>query len=350
MKKLIIIGGGFAGAKIAKSLENYLETTLIDSKDYFEFTPGVLRTIINPNHLKKIQVLHSHYLKKTKIVKSCVKKISHKEVILQNNQKIPFDYLVIASGSRYNLPFKEKDIVIATRGSHIKNYHNVLEKTNNVTIIGGGLVGTELAGEISWKYPDKKITIIHSHNKIILRNNHKSSKYAQKYLEKKGVKIITKEKASTKEKDILTTNEGTKISSDIVFLCTGITPNSDFINKKADIINEKKQIKVNEFLQLEDYKNIFAAGDVTNINEEKTAQNAEKQAGIVIKNIIRLESNKQLVKYNAKPRIMVISLGKYNGILEYKNFVLTGIIPAFLKWFVEWKTMIRYKSRLHKYL
>ena len=42
MKKLIILGGGFAGAKIAKALENIYDVILIDSKDYFEFTPGIL--------------------------------------------------------------------------------------------------------------------------------------------------------------------------------------------------------------------------------------------------------------------------------------------------------------------
>ena len=41
---------------------------------------------------------------------------------------------------------------------------------------------------------------------------------------------------------------------------------------------------------------------------------------------------------------MVISLGKWNGIIVYKNLVITGIIAAFAKWFVEWKTMIDHKA------
>ncbi|PIZ83168.1 FAD-dependent oxidoreductase, partial [Candidatus Pacearchaeota archaeon CG_4_10_14_0_2_um_filter_05_32_18] len=46
MKNIVIIGGGFAGAKIAKALENYYGTVFIDDKDYFEFTPGILKTIV----------------------------------------------------------------------------------------------------------------------------------------------------------------------------------------------------------------------------------------------------------------------------------------------------------------
>ena len=75
MRKLIIIGGGFAGAKIAKTLENKFDVTLIDSKDYFEFTPSILRAIIDTKHLKKIQILHKDYLKKSKIIKEYVKEI-----------------------------------------------------------------------------------------------------------------------------------------------------------------------------------------------------------------------------------------------------------------------------------
>ena len=62
-KKVVIVGGGFAGSHVAKSLEKYFDVFLIDTKDYFEFTPGVLRAIVEPLHIRNIQVLHNHYLK-----------------------------------------------------------------------------------------------------------------------------------------------------------------------------------------------------------------------------------------------------------------------------------------------
>ena len=76
MEKVVIIGGGFTGAKCAKRLENDFSVTLIDTKDYYEFTPGILRTIINPNHTRHIQILHKDYLKKTNIIVNEVKSIS----------------------------------------------------------------------------------------------------------------------------------------------------------------------------------------------------------------------------------------------------------------------------------
>ena len=345
MKKLVIIGGGFAGAKIAKALESEFNVTLIDSKDYFEFTPSILRAIVKTKHLKKIQILHKYYLKKSKIIKGCVKEINKDKVILENNSQLKFDYLVICSGSNYNSPFKEQNIVIAARGNHLKNYHSKLEKSKDITIIGGGLVGIELAWEIVWKYPSKKVTIIQSRKTILSRNHQKTINHAKKYLEKKRVKIIYNEKAITQNKSLILTDKGTKIKSDLVFLCTGISPNSEFLNHKfKKNLDNRKHIKVNSNLQLENYPNIFVAGDVNNIPEEKTAQSAEKQAEIVIENIKNLELKKELIQYIPKEKPMVISLGKYNGIFEYKKIVLTGIIPAFLKWFVEKKTITRYKN------
>jgi len=345
MKNVVVIGGGFAGPYVARELENKFNVTLIDSKDYFEFTPGILRTIVEPEHIKKIQILHTHYLKKAKVIVGCVKTITSNDVTLENNKKIHFDYLIICSGSSYNIPFKEKDIIKVTRAEHLRDYYNNLCNAKEILIIGGGLVGVELAAEICTHYNDKKITIIHSKEKLIERNHEGAIKYAERFLKKKGVKIIYGERATQKKKNFFLTDKGNKLKSDIIFLCTGITPNYDFMESNFSYsLNEKNQIIVNEHLQLIGKKNIFVAGDITDRLEEKTAQNAERQAKIVVKNIIALENKNNLVSYRSKKTHLVISLGKYNGILDLVNFVLTGFIPALLKSFIEIKEMRKLKQ------
>src|SRR3989344_3467912 len=121
-KKVVIIGGGFAGSDVAKKVEKEVDVTLIDTKNYFEFTPGVLRTIVEPEHIKKIQDLHSDYLKSAKIIVGKVNEVS-KEYVLVGKKKIYFDYLVISSGSSYNSPFKEQRVVIARRAENLKKYY-----------------------------------------------------------------------------------------------------------------------------------------------------------------------------------------------------------------------------------
>lgn len=354
MKKLVVIGGGFTGALIAKTLENQglFNVTLIDTKNYFEFTPSILRTIVEPSHIKKIQVIHSHYLHKTKIIIGEVYLASEKEVRIKcrgNSKKIiDFDYLVISSGSGYNLPMKEKNIVISTRANTLRDYHEKLSKSKDVLIIGGGLVGVELASEILEHYEGKgkRITIVHAKEDLIERNPRKAKEYAEKFLKNKGASIIFNERVvKSDKKGIFITNTGRKIKTDMAFLCTGIKPNFEFLKDNfSSSLNKRNQVNVNSYLQLKKNKNIFSAGDINSIKEEKTAQNAEAQAEVVVRNLINMEMGKPLCKYESKPRVMVISLGKRNGILTYKNFVMTGIIPGILKGLIEKKTMFKYKK------
>ena len=344
MKRVVIIGGGFAGACAAEQLEKDFKVTLIDAKDYFEFTPSILRTIVEPEHIKKIQVLHSHYLKRAKVLMGCVKDVRAKEVILKNNKKVPFDYLVITSGSSYNLPIKEKEVVTATRAEHLRDCYERLCEAKKVVIIGGGLVGVELAAEIAEHYKDKKITIVHSRDALMQRNHPKTIKYATKFLEKHGVKIVYGERVAKRKKGYVLTDKGTRIEDDLVFLCTGIRPNGDFLKKHfADKITERHQVRVNEYLQVVDVPHMFVAGDVTDRREEKTAQNAEKEAMAIASNLKALDKGDTLSEYVSHKRPMVISLGKWKGVFELNNIVLTGLLPGLLKSFIEWKTMRKYR-------
>ncbi len=342
MKKIVIIGGGFAGALAAYKLEKDFDVILIDTKDYFEFTPSILRTIIEPAHLKKIQVRHSHYLHRAQLWQEEVTSITEKNAKTAS-KTILYDYLIIASGSTYHSPIKEKKVVFAARADELRDYAQRLSAAENVLIIGGGLVGVELAAEIITAYPKKKVTIVHAKRALIERSPMKAREYAQRFLEHKGVKIIFNERVVSSNNGSIT-DKGNRWIADLTFLCTGIKPNYKFMEHSCSTsLNERRNICVNTFLQVQGFQHIFAAGDITNIAEEKTAQNAEKQAEIVVKNIYHLENEETLEEYTSSPRVMVISLGKWDGMLIYKNFVLTGIIPGILKTIIEWKTIRRYR-------
>lgn len=342
-KKLVIIGGGFAGALVAHELENQFNLTLIDTKNYFEFTPGILRTLVQPTHIKKIQVIHSHYLKYAKLINGKVENIDEKYVYL-NNKKINYDYLVIASGSSYDRIIKQPNSIAANRAKVLKEKYNDIIKAKKIIIIGGGLVGVELSAELASHFKDKEITIVEYNNRLISRQSEKSSEYAKNFLGKRNVNIMFNEMITDVSKNILKTESGKKIDYDIVFSCTGIKPNSDFMKKNfINKLDDKGFIKANKYLQLEGYDNIFVAGDVANINEEKLAQNAQIHARLIIENLKNLKNNNPLKEYKSKQRLMVISLGKYDGILTYKNFKLAGIIPGLLKSFIEWMEMLKYK-------
>lgn len=342
MRKIVIVGGGFAGSSIARKLESKFLVTLIDSKEYFEFTPGILRTIIEPQHLSKIQVLHENYLNKTEIIKSIAKKITSRYVQV-NGFNHKFDYLCLCLGSTYETPIKSHNLVLPARASQLAFFHEKLEEAKKILLIGGGVVGVELAAEICAKY-DKKITLIHSQERLMERMDVKASSYAEKFLRKKGVEMIFNERVLGKKGKKYYTNKNTFVEADLTFLCTGIKPSSESLKSEfSQVLDSKNYIKVNKKLQVNGYKNIFAAGDIISLDIEKTAQEAKIQADLVARNIIALEKKKRLQEYVPKTRLLVISLGRWNGIFAWKNFVFSGFIPPVLKSLIEFKEIIKLK-------
>jgi len=314
--------------------------TLIDMENFFEFTPGVLRTIVEPEHIKKIQVLHNHYLKRAKILVGGAKEITDGAVHF-DHKEIKYDYLIIAAGSSYDAPFKEQRVVVATRAGHLKSYYNALRKARKILIVGGGLVGVEMAGEICDHYKDKEITIVHSGERLISRNSKKAIDYAENFMKKSGVKILFGKRMVGKKGRYCILSGGERVKADLVFLCTGITPNFSFMKGSfRECLSERNQIKVDKYFRLIGKKNVFAAGDLTDVKEEKTAQNAERHAEVIVHNICSLEFGGELSEYEHKSTPMLISLGKYNGIFNGKKIVFGGLFPAMMKWGIErWEMM-----------
>ena len=113
----MIVGGGFAGSKIARNLEGIFKVTMVDKKEYFEFTPSVLRTLVQPDKVTTLQVNHKEYLKDTEILTGEVFDIDSTKNQVHYNPKdknepetINYDYMVIAAGSSYHRPFKVRFI------------------------------------------------------------------------------------------------------------------------------------------------------------------------------------------------------------------------------------------------
>lgn len=118
--RVVVVGGGFAGTTVARGLQQFFQVTMVDTKEFFEFTPSVLRTIVEPERLQRIQVEHAEYLDQTELVvgKVCSLDRATKEVFITRNLEqevhhegdhslsIPYDTLVICSGSYYHTPFK----------------------------------------------------------------------------------------------------------------------------------------------------------------------------------------------------------------------------------------------------
>ncbi|MEK6857895.1 MAG: FAD-dependent oxidoreductase [Nanoarchaeota archaeon] len=353
--KILILGGGFCGTAAAKLLEKKIpkaEITLIDKKSYFEFSPSIHKVAFDKKYFKKITIPYKNIFKRTKFIQDKIIEVS--PYFVKTSKRIfSFDYLIICTGIKYPINLKNTKNVCP-----LKDFFEAAEmgvkiaSSKRILVIGGGLIGTEIAGELVTR-TNIEVILVHSSNRLLDRNPAKASKYAYDFLTKRGVKIIFNEKIVLHSDGYFITNTKRKIKAQVGLWCAGILPDASFMKEFGNLTDSKGFIKVNEFLQLEKHKRIFVGGDINNVPEEKTAQNAERHAYVIAKNIITLVKNssthkqpityhKLLVFHNPRSGPLVISLGDWHGILSFKNFAWCGRIPGILKhliewWVVEWK-------------
>jgi len=343
---VIIVGGGFCGALVAKKLDNQesLNATLITKRDFYEYTPSVHKLMCHPELKDKIRVPYARFLKNTTVVTDELKRITPKAVETKT-KTLEYDYLVIATGIDYpvRLENKENTYPVAS-GKDALTIAEKLPDAKKILIVGGGLIGVEVAGELATKTKGKEITLVHPKDQLIERNPKKAGAYAKRFLESRGVEFIMNEKVTSHFDKTYITSGHQELEADLGLWCAGIKINPWFMEKFPDnIFTERRALNVNEHLQLEGYPNIFVGGDISSIKEEKTAHNAETHANVIAANIVRAVKGKPLKAHKPHPSPLLISLGDWNCILVYKNWYLGGIIPALMKQFVEWMVLRKYK-------
>lgn len=349
--KLVILGGGFCGARVARGLDHHdeFDVTLIDEKNCFEYKPGDIKVISNPRYLDNISVPYETFLEETRILTGEVIKVTPSFVRFED-EKIDYDTLLISTGIDYPIFLEnEDDVYTPTKTSSALKINKKLPNSNTVLIIGGGLIGTEVAAEIVTKWPEKKLVIIHSADRLIERNTEKASHYAKNFLEKRGAEIVFGEKVIANDNGTFKTDSGRYVQADLGIWCAGIDWNPYFMEEfESSVFTDKRSLKVDKYLRLKKYPNIFVGGDITNINEEKTAQKAEKHAKVITENLKRRRKGEKLLPYTSDERPIVVSLGDTAGILVSKNRTLTGIIPGLFKWAIEYWTLSHYSGLLEK--
>jgi len=105
---VVIIGGGYAGTKLAKALDGEFNVVLIDRKDYFLHNVGTPRGMVDTEFMKKLMIPYTALLKNGHVVKGQVEKITDTEVHLQGQESpiTGFKYLILATGTSYAFPYK----------------------------------------------------------------------------------------------------------------------------------------------------------------------------------------------------------------------------------------------------
>ncbi|KAF0699350.1 Aste57867_10066 [Aphanomyces stellatus] len=352
-KQIVIVGGGYVGIQFAQDLAKLVPASLVSitviEKNEFSFhVIGLPRAFVDPSYVPKLFLPLAHALpaSHTKLIRAVADSIAGNEVRVRkigDNHRpdeattpIPFDYLVLATGSRSTLPFKVSNHAYTRENveNAVVELAAAVKAAASVLIVGAGPVGLEVAGEIASAYPDKTITIVDANPKLVahagLTDKFRASLAAK--LAALQIRVVLGERIVARltghgfERQTVATDKGTQLESDVQLLCVGMTPNVDLI-KALDpaLVDDVRGIKVTTAMQLDDprFTNIFAIGDVSNHPTSKLAFTGALQGKHLAKQLAKLikKGDGQVDPFLATgPGAMILPLGPSGGVAQLPFF------------------------------
>jgi apoptosis-inducing factor 2 len=354
LAKVIIIGGGYSGTAVAKLLDRDFDVTLIEKQATFFHNVGALRAAVDPSWLEKIFIPYDGLLKRGKVRYNLVTEVTPEQVYLDNGEVIAFDYLVLATGSSYPFPAKMSANDVEGAKQSIVRLSEKIRAAQRILIVGGGPVGVEFAGEIVGKYPQKTITLVHTGKSLI--GEPFNPKLGQKLLDglqEMGVQVLLGERVlldNLKPEDLIqtqtyVTDKGTAIGADLLFTCYGAGVNNKYLLAYfAEQLDRQGRVKVTPQMQVEGYSNIFAVGDLTNVDEPKMGLLSGAHASIVAANIKTLqksEPQKTLKIYQPSTNpLIIVPLGENKGAGQFPLTKSGIVVGAFLAKQIKGKTLL----------
>jgi apoptosis-inducing factor 2 len=341
-KKVIVVGGGYAGTLAAKELDGICEVTLITPRNFLYHKYASLRANVVPGWEQAVCIPLDNLLRHGKIVNGLVISVREDGVTLEDGTELSADYIILANGfGSLNLPAATPNGIVDMESFKrvLVNKQQLLRQSNSIVIIGAGPVGLEMAGEIRSLYPSKSIKIIQSQPQILTNStpplipkfiNKVNSRMAELNIE-----VILNVKAtnlpSINDNDGFITDlktvqlsNGQSLATDLVLVCVGSHPTPNILDPRY--LDEKNQVKVDLTFQVMGLNHVYCIGDASNIPETKLGYHAELHATHLVKNIKRVLKGKQPLQYTpasgAEFGTMFLPLGPNRGVAALNKTVL----------------------------
>ena len=333
-KRIVILGGGFAGMKTAENLEQELHMnssaliTLISETNALLFTPmlaEVAGSSLEPSHIST--PLRSS-LHRTEFIRGRINAIDleNRKVVLASDSPtgelvVPYDHLVLALGSVSNylgmanvekLAFNFKSLLDAIRiRNRVIEMFECADREADASqraallgfvIAGGGFAGVELAGALNdfargilADYPnlspnELSIVLVHSRDRILPELSESLASYAQKKMEARGVRFRLNVRLSDVRPGVVVVSDG-EIRARTLVWTAGTTPNP-LLKSQSFECDKRGAVKVDSTLAVPGHPGVWALGDCAAVNDSKTgkqcpptAQFAIREAATVARNI-----------------------------------------------------------------
>jgi NADH dehydrogenase len=336
-KRIVILGGGFAGMKTAESLEHQFQhdrsvgITLISETNALLFTPmlaEVAGSSLEPSHIStplRSSLPRTNFIRATvetiDLEKRIVKLVADPSRADRGPREVPYDQMVLALGAtsnylgmtnvqKYALDFKSLLDAIRVRNRVIEMFERADGETNpelrrrllTFVVAGGGFAGVELAGALNdfgrgilADYPNLKpedlnVVLVHSREHILPELSESLGRYAQEKMAARGVIFRLNARLKDFQPGVVLLSDGEILAETLVWTA-GTAPNP--LLRVLPVERDKRgAVIVESTLAVKDHPGVWALGDCAAVTDSvtgkpcpPTAQFALREAPVLAKNI-----------------------------------------------------------------
>lgn len=392
-KRLLIVGGGFAGLKLVqKSLCRDFQIVLLDKNNYHQFQPLLYQVATAGLEPSAISFPLRKVLQKEENIHFRVAEVmeinTRKQEVTTNIGCLEYDYLVLAMGADTNyfgqeniqkhaLSMKSAADAILIRNTILQNFELALQQTSpdkiaeylNIVLVGGGPTGVELAGALAEMkkyifpkdYPELDLTqmriILYESSPLLLANmSDSASRNAERYLKSMGIEVKTNTRVLDYDGTSVQLSDGSTVNSKTLVWSAGIKANT-ISGLSAGSYGRGGRLLVDRTNRIFGFDNIFAIGDIASMVTPKfpnghpqVAQVAIQQAGLLAKNLQRITEKNKMHEFEYLNKGSMATVGRNLAVADLPGIKLRGFIAWILWGFVHLFTIMGIKNRLFIFL
>ena len=363
-KRVVIVGGGFGGLKLANKLRrSNFQVVLIDKNNYHQFPPLIYQIAsagIEPSSIsfpyRKLFQRRKNFFYRMAEVRSIFPE--HK-IIQTSIGKLHYDYLVLAAGTTTNF-FGNQHVAMGLRNALLDNFERALtcageqerQELLNVVIVGGGATGVEIAGALSEMkkyvlpkdYPDMPSSLMHIY--LI--------EAGERLLPAMGVNVLLNKMVTDYQDHRVILKDGSSIATRTFIWVSGVAAQK-VGNLDASHLCRGARIKVNACNQVEGLDGVFSIGDQCIMTEgdpnwpgghPQLAQVAIQQGVLLAKNLQRLEKGKEMKPFRYRNLGTMATVGRNKAVAEFKKVHMAGFMAWFMWLVVHLRSILGVRNKI----
>lgn len=388
-KRMVVIGAGFAGLKLVRSLQGSpFQIILIDRNNFHQFQPlfyqvataGLEPSAISFPLRKIFQKRKNLHIRLTEVVQID----TENKVIKTLLGDLRYDVLVLATGATTNffgmqqiaeasLPMKTVGEALNLRNTILKNYEaaltcdsiNEMESLLSIVIVGGGPTGVELAGALAEMrtyvlpkdYPElnfreMKIYLVEASSKLLSSMSEKASLGAYNFLEKLGVQIYTGVQVTGYQNDQVLLHNGEHLNAHTLIWAAGVR--GEYMEGISEAhAGRGSRIIVNEFNQVIGLDSVYAIGDIALMMSDaypnghpQVAQVAIQQAAALARNLTSRQKNNNWKAFHYLDKGAMATIGRNKAVVDLPAIRFKGFFAWIIWMFVHLMSIVGTKNRL----